>query len=46
MVKRVFSAPSVTDLGSIAALTQGGADGNFLDDTFPTNTPRGQLTFS
>lgn len=46
MAKRIFSAPSLTDLGSVAALTQGGADGQFLDATFPTNTPRGELTFS
>lgn len=46
MAKRVFTAPSLTDLGSVAALTQGSADGRFLDSTFPTNTPVGELTFS
>lgn len=41
-----YEAPTITLLGSVSDLTQGESVGNFLDDTFPVNTPFNQLTFS
>ncbi len=41
-----YEAPSLTVHGSIEAITQGSSSGNFLDATFPTGTPFGELTFS
>lgn len=46
MTKAVYEAPSVAEVGTFEALTQGTQFGESLDAAFPTNTPRGQLTFS
>ena len=41
-----YEAPTVVDYGSLAEITAGTLSGDFLDKTFPVNTPRGDLTFS
>ncbi len=43
--KKPYSAPQIVVLGDIEAITLGGADGDFLDQGFPVNTPRKMLTF-
>jgi hypothetical protein len=45
-MKQTYTPPKMTDLGSVRELTLCGTDGPELDATFPTNTPRGDLTFS
>jgi hypothetical protein len=42
---REYEAPSFEVVGTVRELTLGGSDGDFLDATFPTNTPRGDLTY-
>jgi hypothetical protein len=46
MMKRSYVKPTVTDHGTLRAITAGTKNGNFLDKSFPTNTPKDQLTFS
>jgi hypothetical protein len=46
IMKKTYAAPNVQDLGTVRDLTLGGQEGNALDATFQTDTPRGQLTFS
>ena len=41
-----YQAPTLAVLGTFEQLTQGTSNGNFLDNTFPDGTPRGELTFS
>lgn len=41
-----FEAPAIVDYGDLTELTAGQSTGNFLDQTFPVNTPLGRLTFS
>jgi hypothetical protein len=41
-----YEKPKIADYGDLKDLTAGTQIGNFLDATFPTGTPRGQLTFS
>ena len=41
-----YEAPTVTDYGDLADVTAGTQTGNFTDFSFPSNTPRGDLTFS
>lgn len=41
-----YEHPSITVLGRVEDLTQANVTGDFLDDDFPQNTPRGDLTFS
>gem|GEM_PF-6048560 len=41
-----YKAPEVCSLGSIASLTAGQQDGDLTDQDFPTDTPKGDLTFS
>lgn len=41
-----YETPLVVDYGSLAELTAGNADGNFLDRSFPVGTPKRDLTFS
>ena len=45
-MKKTYATPRLTRHGSVEALTKGQSTGNFLDATFPTGTPFGQLTFS
>jgi hypothetical protein len=46
MTMAKYIAPAVEVVGSVRGLTQGTSNGNNLDSTFPTGTPRGDLTFS
>jgi hypothetical protein len=41
-----YEPPTVTDYGKLTDITAGQAAGAFLDANFPSNTPKGQLTFS
>lgn len=41
-----YSRPTLLVQGKLEALTQGSRTGNALDNTFPTGTPFGDLTFS
>lgn len=41
-----YEPPAIRPLGNLEDLTQANVDGNYLDADFPTNTPRGDLTFS
>lgn len=45
-VTKPYAAPSLTVYGTVENITRGDSDGDFLDDTFPTNTPKPELTFS
>jgi hypothetical protein len=42
----VYEAPTVTDYGNLTEITAGMSDGNFIDRSFPVNTPKRDLTFS
>ena len=44
--RMTYEAPALEARGSIAELTHGSSDGNFLDKAFPVNTPKPALTFS
>jgi hypothetical protein len=41
-----YEAPHLKAYGSVEELTGGLVDGDFTDDSFPTNTPKPDLTFS
>jgi hypothetical protein len=41
-----YEKPKVVDYGTLAQLTAGTKNGNFLDATFPVHTPKNKLTFS
>lgn len=41
-----YSAPAVTYVGTVEALTAGLKSGVNLDGAFPAHTPAGNLTFS
>jgi hypothetical protein len=41
-----YEKPKVVDYGTLAQLTAGNKNGNFLDATFPVHTPKNKLTFS
>ena len=41
-----YDVPTVTDYGRLTDITAGASDGGLLDRTFPTNTPKRDLTFS
>ena len=43
---KIYEAPSIEVLGPIGELTLADQDGNSLDQDFPDNTPKGDLTFS
>ena len=43
---RRYEAPTVIEIGTLAAMTLGNKTGNALDATFPTGTPSNKLTFS
>lgn len=42
----VYEKPVLTQVGSLETLTQGHSTGQKLDSSFPTSTPKGDLTFS
>ena len=44
--KKPYTAPRITVLGDIEAITLGNHDGDFTDASFPANTPKRDLTFS
>lgn len=44
--KLAYETPVVRAHGSIETITHGASDGNALDATFPSGTPKGELTFS
>ena len=44
--KKPYTAPQITVLGDIEAITLGTSDGERTDAAFPVNTPRKKLTFS
>jgi hypothetical protein len=41
-----YEPPVVTDYGDLTEITAGTHNGEFLDRTFPVNTPKSQLLFS
>ncbi|WP_120190674.1 paeninodin family lasso peptide [Ammoniphilus oxalaticus] len=43
-MKKEWQKPVLEELD--VNMTMLGNDGDFTDDVFPTNTPRGELTFS
>ncbi len=45
-VNTTYEPPRITDYGDLTEITAGTQDGNFLDRSFPVNTPKGKLTFS
>lgn len=46
MTKITYQAPIMREHGKVEALTKGGAVGDFTDAIFPTDTPKGDITFS
>lgn len=46
MDKQQYTSPEMTVLGTVADLTEANGNGGALDQSFPNNTPRSQLTFS
>jgi len=46
MNKLKYESPLIESLGSFEALTQAANDGYATDAVFPTDTPKGDLTFS
>ena len=40
-----YEKPKVVDYGDLVELTAGHREGNFLDASFPVNTPKRNLTF-
>ena len=43
---KTYARPVLSVHGKVEELTHGMEDGNALDRTYPTNTPKPQLTFS
>jgi hypothetical protein len=41
-----YQSPSLVVVGTLTELTRGSVAGNYLDHSYPTNTPKSQLTFS
>lgn len=41
-----YETPRIEDHGDLAELTAGRHDGASLDASFPTGTPKGDLTFT
>ena len=41
-----YQPPRITELGTVAALTQGNEDGAATDNSFPVGTPKPNVTFS
>jgi hypothetical protein len=43
---KTYETPTLSVVGSFESLTQGLSNGNSLDQAFPNDTPKPQLTFS
>jgi hypothetical protein len=41
-----YEKPKILDYGTLAQLTAGTKNGQFLDASFPVHTPKNKLTFS
>lgn len=46
MTQTTYVAPELSLVGKLEDVTLGTSSGNKLDNSFPTNTPANQLTFS
>ena len=46
MTQTTYVAPELSLVGKLEDVTLGTSSGNKLDNSFPTNTPSSQLTFS
>jgi hypothetical protein len=46
ITKKVYTTPRLVVYGSVEAITQGGSDGDNLDQGFPVATKKSDLTFS
>jgi hypothetical protein len=46
MQKTTYVAPVLEEIGSFEEITQAGKNGDFTDALFPSDTPKGKLTFS
>lgn len=44
--RKQYESPFVAEYGKVSHLTAGQSVGNALDQTFPTGTPKNDLTFS
>jgi hypothetical protein len=44
--KRGYATPKLTVYGNVETITQGSANGESLDQTFPIATKKSELTFS
>lgn len=44
--KKSYNKPELKVHGNVEILTQGTSEGDFTDAVFPTDTPKGDLTFS
>ena len=44
--KPAYTKPELVEVGSFEDVTLGNSTGNFLDASFPVNTPFSALTFS
>jgi hypothetical protein len=42
----MYEAPSITELGTVADITNASTSGPATDALFPIGTPQGDLTFS
>ncbi len=45
-MKRAYSSPKLAVYGNVEAITKGNANGDFLDQDFPDDTPGDELTFT
>ena len=46
MTRKPYKKSKLILHGSVESLTRGFQNGDFTDAAFPTNTPRGDLTFT
>lgn len=46
MENTTYTPPALVVVGTVRQLTQGHKTGNFLDASYPVNTPQKDLTFS
>lgn len=46
MSTKQYEAPVLSFIGTLEGVTQGSKTGNSLDKSFPTTTPKANLTFS
>lgn len=45
-MSKAYVRPTLSVQGKLEAMTHGASDGNALDQSFPVDTPKNQLTFS